>query len=166
MTFDAPPCPSMPFHALPCPSLPFHALPCPSIGLEHPKRPPKSQSPNPKAPKCHRPPSALKSVARVSAGAQDTHTLLQGGGGGGGGGGAAGKRQPRVYTGSQWAVLSYAFCRDLLTTREGLRWIAAFERRLVPDESILQVRSPHDLPRSPKCSHDIPRSPLSFHERP
>ena len=32
----------------------------------------------------------------------------------------------RVYTGSQWVALTYAFCRDLLGTTTGRRWLSAF----------------------------------------
>ena len=50
-------------------------------------------------------------------------------------------RQPsRVHTGSQWVVLSYSFCADLLVHGKlAEHWLSAFERRLVPDESFFQT---------------------------
>ena len=44
-----------------------------------------------------------------------------------------------AYTGSQWVILSASFCHDLLRGPGAARWLAAFERRLVPDESIFQT---------------------------
>jgi len=37
-------------------------------------------------------------------------------------------------------VLSFAFCTWLLDSEEAAALLLAFERRLVPDESLLQVR--------------------------
>ena len=45
-----------------------------------------------------------------------------------------------VHTGSQWAVLSRAFCAWLLDGPEAAQLLLAYERRLVPDESLLQAR--------------------------
>ena len=44
-----------------------------------------------------------------------------------------------IYTGSQWAALSFDFCRYLITSGRARQYISAFERRLVPDESIFQT---------------------------
>ena len=62
----------------------------------------------------------------------------------------------RAHTGSQWAALSYEFCRDLVLSTEGLRWIAAFERRLVPDESLVQTVAMHSpRHRSTLINHNL-----------
>ena len=57
-----------------------------------------------------------------------------------------------VYTGSQWLILSYAFCHELMGPGgPGDAWLAAFERRLVPDESIFQTIAMH----SPSHRHSL-----------
>ena len=48
-----------------------------------------------------------------------------------------------VHTGSQWAILSASFVRHLLHGPGSQEWLAAFERRLVPDESMLQTMAMH-----------------------
>ena len=45
----------------------------------------------------------------------------------------------QMHTGSQWAILSAAFCHHILRGEHSADWLNAFERRLVPDESILQT---------------------------
>lgn len=57
----------------------------------------------------------------------------------------------RVHTGSQWTVLSYSFCRELLRGNEADEWFAAYERRLVPDESMLHTIAMH----SPAHRHSL-----------
>jgi len=61
--------------------------------------------------------------------------------------------QPR--TGSQWVALHRDFCRYLLDPQGGLRWVTAFERRLVPDESFFQTAVMHSPFAASLVNHNM-----------
>uniref|UniRef100_A0A7S3EQP7 protein xylosyltransferase n=1 Tax=Haptolina ericina TaxID=156174 RepID=A0A7S3EQP7_9EUKA len=59
------------------------------------------------------------------------------------------------HTGSQWVVLHREFCRYLLDPQGGGGWLAAFERRLVPDESFFQTAAMHSPFMSTLVNHNM-----------
>ena len=63
-------------------------------------------------------------------------------------------RRP-VHTGSQWAVLSFAFCAWLLDSAEAATLLLAFERRLVPDEALLQTAVMHSPYKASLLNHNL-----------
>ena len=60
-----------------------------------------------------------------------------------------------AHTGSQWAILSSELCRDLVLSPLGRRYRAAFERRLVPDESLLQTFVMHTGHKVRLINHNL-----------
>jgi len=60
-----------------------------------------------------------------------------------------------VHTGSQWAVLARPFCEWLLDSPDAASLLLAYERRLVPDESLLQTAVMHSPFKASLLNHNL-----------
>ena len=64
----------------------------------------------------------------------------------------------QLFSGSQWVVLSAAFCSYLIKHPEAHRWTRIFERRLLPDEVYLATIAMHSSPpRRRRAQPALPR---------
>ena len=61
----------------------------------------------------------------------------------------------QLFSGSQWVVLSAAFCSYLIKHPEAHRWTRIFERRLLPDEVYLATIAMHSSFRHGVVAHNL-----------
>ena len=57
--------------------------------------------------------------------------------------------------GSQWTILAENFVKYVLHDERAKRWLNAFERRLVPDESLLQTIMMHSPFKQSLINHNL-----------
>ena len=62
---------------------------------------------------------------------------------------------PMPSQGSQWTILAENFVKYVLHDERAKRWLNAFERRLVPDESLLQTIMMHSPFKQSLINHNL-----------